>query len=104
MPILTRLPSVRTTFTMIRPSMTMFSLVFRERTSMVGMGWQWNSSGRGRQRLNGMMETKGADVGGNALLAGERMSVDDERSAQVQGRLTARSDGHDVQNERVIGG
>src|SRR5437867_3767859 len=105
MPILTRLPSVRTTLTMMRPSMTMFSLVLRESTSMLGMGWEtWSLRGGGGQGLNGMMKAERADIRGHALLADEGVTVHDERGAQVDRRLAAGADGDDVQHEGVVGG
>src|SRR6266540_5439149 len=103
MPILTTLPSVRTTFTMMRPSMTMFSLTLRERTSMEGVGWAiLISRGRGGQGLNGVLNAESADVGRHALLAHERVPVEDQRGAEVCRRFAVGAQRHDVQHKRVV--
>src|SRR6059036_1533809 len=103
MPILTRLPSVRTTFTMMRPSMTMFSLTLRERTSIEELGWAILSSRRrGGQGLNGVLNAESAHVGRHTLLAHERVAIEDQRGAKVRRRFAIGPERDDVQHERVV--
>src|ERR1051326_6710997 len=85
MPSLTRSPSMRMTFTTIRPSMTMVSFSFRESTSISSKGL--GIAGQRQRMMEGILR----GVGGDDLFSPAALAVVGDGSLQVDRRPPGRA-------------